>query len=61
MEFYRNKILMGENYAKVYGVVKYPPALTRGWAAKISNLPNVITCQMFEPCDNGVLILNAAY
>ena len=56
MEFYRNKILLGENYAKIYAVVKYPPSLPRGWASKISNLPNVITCQMFEPCDNGVLI-----
>lgn len=56
MEFYRNKILMDENYVKIYGIVKYPPSLSRGWASKISNLPDVITCQMFEPCDNGVLI-----
>lgn len=56
MEFYRNKILMGENYVKIYGIVKYPLSLSRGWASKISNLPDVITCQMFEPCDNGVLI-----
>ena len=56
MEFYRNKIAMGENFTKIYGIVKYPPSLPRGWASKISNLPNVITCQMFEPCDNGELI-----
>ena len=56
MAFYRSKMLLGENIAKIYGVTRYPPALLRGWAARVSNLPNVISCQMFEPCDNGVLI-----
>jgi len=58
IEFYRNKILIGEVYAKLYAITKYPAALSRGWAAKITNLPNTVTCQMFEPCDNGALILD---
>jgi len=56
IEFFRNKILIGEVYGKIYAVTKYPPALSRGWASKITNLPNTVTCQMFEPCDNGALI-----
>ena len=56
MEFKRNKIFMGENHVKIYAIVKYPPTLPQGWASKITNLPNVITSQSFEPCDNGALL-----
>ena len=56
MEFFRNKLLLGENHVKIYAIIKYPPTLRRGWAARLSNMPNVITCQMFEPCDNGSLL-----
>ena len=56
MEFKRNKILLGENVAKIYVINKYPPSLGQGWASKITNLPNVLSCQMFEPCDNSALL-----
>jgi len=58
MEFHRNKIMLGENIVKIYGIVKYPPTLNRSWASKVSNLPNVITCQIFEPTNNSDLLAN---
>jgi len=30
--------------------------LARGWASKISNLPNVVTSQIFNPTNNGELL-----
>ena len=56
IEFFRNRMMLGENFVKIYGITKYPPTLSRGWASRISNLPNVITCQIFEPANNGDLL-----
>jgi len=56
VEFQRNRVYWGENFVKIYGVDKYPPTLNRGWAAKISTLPNVITVQIFEPANNNDLL-----
>ncbi len=56
LEFLRNKFYIGENVAKIYAIVKYPQTIDPGWLAKISNIARAITCQVFEPCDNGDLI-----
>ena len=56
IEFFRNKMMLGENYVKIYGITKYPSTLSRGWAAKIAGLPNVITTQIFEPANNADLL-----
>jgi len=56
IEFFRNKMMIGENFVKIYGIIKYPPTLNRGWASKLSNLPNVISSQIFEPANNGDLL-----
>ena len=56
MEFFRNKIYIGENIAKVYAITKYPESIDYGWLSKISNIPHVVSCQIFEPCDNSALI-----
>jgi len=56
IEFFRNKMMLGENFVKLYGITKYPPTLNRGWASKLSNLPNVIGAQIFEPANNGDLL-----
>ncbi|MDR2089116.1 MAG: DUF87 domain-containing protein [Clostridiales Family XIII bacterium] len=56
LEFGRNKIHIGENAAKVYAITKYPQSVEPGWLSKISNIPNTVSCQIFEPCDNGALI-----
>jgi len=56
MEFRRNKILFGEIETKIYAIIKYPNSVSKGWLSKISNLSNVVTCQVFEPCNNTALI-----
>lgn len=56
LEFTRTKIFLGENYSKIYTISKYPNTLPQGWAATITNLASAVTCQLFEPCDNGILI-----
>ena len=56
LEFGRAKIHIGENVAKVYAITKYPQSIDPGWLSKISNIPRAVSCQIFEPCDNGALI-----
>ena len=56
LEFMRNKIYIGENVAKVYAITKYPDSVEYGWLSKISNIPQVVSCQIFEPTDNSDLI-----
>ena len=56
LDFQRNKIYIGENVAKVYAIMKYPQSIDPGWLSKISNIPRAVSCQIFEPCDNGALI-----
>lgn len=56
VEFFRNRMMLGENFVKIYGIVKYPPTLNIGWASKLSNLPNVVSVQIFEPVNNGELL-----
>ena len=56
LEFGRGKIHIGENVAKVYAITKYPQSIDAGWLSKISNIPHAVSCQIFEPCDNGALI-----
>jgi len=56
LEFMRNKIYIGENVAKVYAIIKYPDSVEYGWLSKISNIPQVMSCQIFEPTDNSALI-----
>ncbi len=56
LDFQRNKIYIGENVAKVYAILKYPQSIDPGWLSRISNIPRAVSCQIFEPCDNGALI-----
>ena len=60
IEFTRNKFMLGECFARVYVITKYPPMLKIGWASKLSNLPDVIYYQQFEPTDNGELLAQLA-
>ena len=58
MEYKQNKMRIGYNYAKIYTVIKYPKNVNVGWLSKISNIPNTISTQIFEPSDNTMLIEN---
>lgn len=58
MEYKQNKIRLGDNFAKIYTVIKYPKNVKVGWLSKIANIPNTISTQIFEPSDNTLLIEN---
>lgn len=53
IEFFRNELIIGEDIAKVYGVIKYPQELDYGWLSKITNIPGTIVSLSFEPIDSG--------
>ena len=49
---HKNEIEIGENYGKVYGVIKYPDSPKYGWLSKISNIPHTIFGYSFVPIDS---------
>ncbi len=56
LEFKRNALYAGDNIAKMYGIIKYPPEVGIGWLSKINNMPSTVVCQTFTPTDNSELI-----
>jgi hypothetical protein len=56
LEFLRNKLWIGQNVAKIYALTKYPQSISTGWLARLTRIPRTVSCQVFEPCDNGALI-----
>lgn len=49
---------IGDTFAKIYTIVKYPQNVSIGWLSKITNIPNTISTQIFEPTDNTLLLEN---
>ena len=58
LEYKQNKMRLGDSYCKIYTILKYPKNVNYGWLAKISNIPNTISTQIFEPSENTQLIEN---
>ena len=56
LTFHRNNLVIGENLAKVYGVVRYPPKVDYGWLSKITNIPSTLVSIEINPIDNSTLI-----
>lgn len=53
VEVKRNSLIMGENLAKIYGIVKYPQKVDYGWLSKLTNVPKTITSITFNPVDSS--------
>ena len=56
LEVKRNGLIIGENIAKIYGIIKYPKQEDYGWLSKITNIPNTIVSVSFKPIDNSNFI-----
>lgn len=56
LEFESNRFVLGENNAKVYGVIQYPQKVDIGWLSKITNIPSTIVTIGYQPTDNSALI-----
>ena len=56
LEIKKNSLEIGENLARVYGVIKYPQTVDIGWLSKVTNIPGTVASVSFRPIDNGALI-----
>lgn len=56
MEFNRNRLSVGENMGKVYGLIRYPQKVEVEWLSRITNLPSTIVSIGWRPVDNTSLI-----
>ena len=58
IEYKTNRMRIGDTFAKIYTIVKYPQNVSIGWLSKITNIPDTISTQIFEPTDNTLLLEN---
>lgn len=56
LEFKKNSLGLGENFGKVFGIMKYPSNIDYGWLSKITNIPGTIANITFTPIDNSDFI-----
>lgn len=56
LEIERNKLVIGENLAKIYGIVKYPQKVDYGWLSKLTNIKGTIAGITFNPVDGSDFI-----
>jgi len=56
LEFQKNRLSIGENLGKIYGVIRYPGKVETSWLSKITNIPGTFVSIGFTPVDNTTLI-----
>ena len=56
LDFKASSLQLGEYTARVYGSVKYPPAVDMGWLVKITNAEGAIVDIAFYPADSTELV-----
>ena len=56
LEFQKNRLSVGENIGKVYGIIRYPQKVDVEWLSKLTNIPSTFVSIGFQPVDNGSLI-----
>lgn len=42
LEFTKNSLSVGENFGKIYGLIRYPQKVETEWLSKITNIPSTI-------------------
>lgn len=47
IEYKTNRMRIGDTFAKIYTIVKYPQNVSIGWLSKITNIPDTISTQIF--------------
>lgn len=55
LKFEPNQFILGENYCKGYGVIKYPPNPNYGWLTRITNIPSTAVSFTFTPNQGDIL------
>lgn len=56
MKFDRNKLYIGDRFAKIFTIVHYPSRIDLGWMAKLTENTGAIFSINIEPTDNTELI-----
>ncbi len=56
LEFQKNRLSIGENLGRIYGIVRYPQKVETGWLSRLTNIPGTFVSIGFKPVDNGTLI-----
>lgn len=56
LEFQKNRLSVGENLGKIYGIIRYPQKVDVEWLSKLTNIPSTLVSIGFHPVDNGTLI-----
>lgn len=56
MAIKHNELVIGENFCKVYGVVKYPQTKSYGWLGRLNNIPGTVASIQFNPIDNSTFL-----
>ena len=56
LEFQKNRLSIGENLGKIYGVIRYPGKVEVSWLSRITNIPGTFVSIGFTPVDNTTLI-----
>lgn len=49
LDFNKNKLRIGENTGKIYGIVRYHSKPDYGWLSKLTNIPGTIASFTFTP------------
>ncbi|WP_455089895.1 VirB4 family type IV secretion system protein [Peptoanaerobacter stomatis] len=56
-EFFRNHLFIGDNKAKIYGIVKYPSKVDYGFLSKLTNIQNTYVSICYTPIDSSEFIM----
>ncbi len=56
LSFEKNRLSIGENLGKAYGVIRYPQKVEVEWLSRLTNLPGTFVSIGFKPVDNSTLI-----
>ena len=56
LSFEKNRLSIGENIGKAYGIIRYPQKVDVEWLSKLTNIPSTLVSIGFKPVDNGTLI-----
>ena len=56
LSFEKNRLSIGENIGKAYGIIRYPQKVDVEWLSKLTNIPSTLVSIGFNPVDNGTLI-----
>lgn len=51
-----NKLRLGENYCRIYGIFMLPTEVEYGWLSKLTNIPGTIVTINYEPRNNAEAI-----